>query len=87
MKSGHFSTSFQCKQGVLCWPFFSYALLYILSSFAIILTRKRELVALFLSSSGCLVAVNVIELFKAVLRVGLQFLIVVRYFLIILTYF
>ena len=32
--------------GVLCWSVFWYALLYVLSSFAIILTRKRELVAL-----------------------------------------
>ena len=31
---------------VLCWYFFLYALLYVLSSFATILTRKRELVAL-----------------------------------------
>ena len=32
--------------GVLCWYLFWYASLYVLSSFAIILTRKRELVAL-----------------------------------------
>ena len=32
--------------GVLCWSLFWYALLYVLSSFAIILTRNRELVAL-----------------------------------------
>ena len=44
--------------GVLCWSLFWYALLYVLSSFAIILTRKRELVALLLLSFGCLVAVN-----------------------------
>ena len=37
-----------------------YALLYVLSSFAIILTRKRELVALLLLSFGCLVTVNVL---------------------------
>ena len=36
------------------------ALLYVLSSFVIILTRKRELVALLLLSFGCLVAVNVL---------------------------
>ena len=30
--------------GVLCWSLFWYALLYVLSSFAIMLTRKRELV-------------------------------------------
>ena len=33
--------------GVLCPSLFWYALLYVFSSFAIILTRKRELVALF----------------------------------------
>ena len=31
--------------GVLCLSLFCYALLYVLSSFAIILKRKRELVA------------------------------------------
>ena len=46
--------------GVLCWSLMWYALLYILSSFAIILTRKRELVALLLFSFGCLVTVNVL---------------------------
>ena len=30
--------------GVLCWSLFWYALLYVLSSFAIILMRMRELV-------------------------------------------
>ena len=32
--------------GVLCWSLFWYALLHVLSSFAINLARKRELVAL-----------------------------------------
>ena len=41
--------------GVLCWSLFWYALLNVLSSFAIILTRKRELIALLLLSFGCLV--------------------------------
>ena len=45
---------------VLCWSLFWYALLYVLSSFAIILTRKRGLVALLLLSFGCLVTVNVL---------------------------
>ena len=60
-----------------------------LSSFAIILTRKRELVALLklLLSFGCLVTVNVFWLFFMVLWVGLQFVIVVfpdhTYFFII----
>ena len=35
-------------------------ILYVLSSFAIILTRKRELVSLLLVSFGCLVTVNVL---------------------------
>ena len=47
------------------------------SSFAIILTRKRELVALLLLSFGCLVTINVLWLFLTVPWVGLQFVIVV----------
>ena len=43
--------------GFLCWSLFWYALLYVLSSFAIILTRKRALVAFLLFSFGCLVTV------------------------------
>ena len=61
-----------------------YALLYVLSSFAIMLTRKRELVALLLLSFGCLVSVNVLQLFLTEPWVGLQFMF--WYFLIILTY-
>ena len=38
--------------GVLCSSLFWYALLYILSDFAIILTRKRELVARFYCPHG-----------------------------------
>ena len=45
--------------------------------FAIILKRKRKLVALFLLSYRCLVTVNVVWLFLAVLYVGLQCVIVV----------
>ena len=41
--------------GVLCLSLFCYALLCFLSSFAIILKRKREVVALLLLSYGCLV--------------------------------
>ena len=63
--------------GVLCWYLFWYALLYVLSSFAITLTRKRELVALLLLSFGCLATVNVLWLFFMVRWVGLQFVIVV----------
>ena len=65
--------------GVLCSSLYWYALiiLYVLSSFAIMLTRKRELVALLLLSFGCLVTVNVLWLFLMVPWVGLQFVIVV----------
>ena len=67
---------------VFCW----FALLYVLSSFAIILTRKRErereLAALLLFSFGCLVTVHVLWLFCWWVC-GLW----VWYFLIILTYF
>ena len=44
--------------GVLCLSLFWYALLCVLSSFTIILKRKRELVALLILSYGCLVTVN-----------------------------
>ena len=47
-------------------------LLCVLSSFATILTKKRELVALPLLSLGCLVTVNVLWLFLTVPWVGLQ---------------
>ena len=63
--------------GVLCWSLFWYALPYVLSGFAIILTRKRELVALLLLSFECLVTINVLWLFLAVPWVGLQCEIVV----------
>ena len=46
--------------GVLFWSTFWYALLYILSSFAILLSKKKGLVVLFLLSFGCLVTVNVL---------------------------
>ena len=59
---------------------FVFVLVYI--TFAIILTRKRELFALLLLSFGCRVIVNnVLWLFLTVPWVGLQFVIV------ILTYF
>ena len=47
---------------VLCWSLILYALLCVLSSLAIILTKKRELVALLLSSVRCLITVNVLWL-------------------------
>ena len=63
--------------GVLCLSLFCCALLYVLSSFAIILKSKRELVALLLLSYGCLVAVGVLWLFLAVPWVGLRCVILV----------
>ena len=49
--------------GVLCLSLFWDALLCVLSSFASILKRKRELAALFLLSYGYFVTVNVQWLF------------------------
>ena len=54
-----------------------YVLPCVLYSFATILTRKRELVALLLLSFLCLVTVNVQWLFLTVPWVGLQCAIVV----------
>ena len=62
---------------VLCWSLVWYTLLLVLSSFAIILKRKRELVALLLLFFGCLVTVNVLWLFLMVPWAGLQCVIVV----------
>ena len=53
---------------------FCYALLCALPSFAIILKRKRELVALLLLSYGYLVTVNVQWLFFMIKWVGLEFI-------------
>ena len=63
--------------GVLCLSLFWYALLCVLSSFAIILKKKRELVALPLLSYGRLVTVYVLWLLLTVPWVGLQCVIVV----------
>ena len=63
--------------GVLCWSLFWHALLYVLSSFAIILTTKRELIDLLLLSFGYLVTVNVLKLFLMVPCVSMQFVIIV----------
>ena len=52
--------------------FVEYALLYVLFSCAIILTRKREIVALLLLSFGRFVTVNVFWLFLVVPSNGLQ---------------
>ena len=46
--------------GVLCLSLFCYTLLCVFSSFAIILRKKRELIALLLLSNGCLDTVNVL---------------------------
>ena len=56
---------------------FCYALLCVLSGFAIILKRKRELVALLLLSYRCIVTINVLWLFLTVPWVGLQYVILV----------
>ena len=63
--------------GVLCLFLFCYALLCVHSSFAIILKKKRKLVALLLLSYRCIVYVNVLWLFLTVPWVGLQCVIVV----------
>ena len=44
--------------GILCLSLHEYALICVISSFVIILKRKRELIALLLLSYGCLVSVN-----------------------------
>ena len=56
---------------------FCYALLSVHSSFAIILKRKRKLIALLLLSYICIVTLNVLWLFLTVQWVGLQCVIVV----------
>ena len=63
--------------GVLSLSLFYYALLCVLSSFAILLNRKKELSALLLLSNGCLVTVNVLWLFLRLSCAGLQCVIVV----------
>ena len=57
---------FSLRVGVQCLSLVWYAFLCVLSSFAIILKRNIELVALLLLSYGCLVAVNGICLFLRV---------------------
>ena len=63
--------------GVLCLFLFIYALLCVHFSFAIILKRKRKLVALLLLSNRCFVSIKVLRLFLMVPWVGLQCVIVV----------
>ena len=54
-----------------------YALLCVHSSFAIILKRKRKLIALLYLSYRCIVTISVLLLFLTVTWVGLQCVIVV----------
>ena len=63
--------------GVLCLYLFYYALLCVHSSFAIILKKKRKLVALLLVSHKCIVTIHFLRLFLTVPWVGLQCVIVV----------
>ena len=63
--------------GVLCLSLFCFAFLCVHSSFAIILKRKRKLVALPLLSYRCIGTINVLWLFLKVPWVGLQCVIVV----------
>ena len=63
--------------GVLFLTLFCYALLCVHSSYAIILKRKRKLVALLLLSNRCIVTKFVLWLFLTMLWVGLQCVIVV----------
>ena len=64
---------------VLSLSFFGmhYFMSILISIFAIILTRKRELVVLLLLSIRCLVTVNVPWLLLTMLWVGLQCVIVI----------
>ena len=62
---------------VLCLSWICFALLHVHSSFAIILRRKKNLVALLLLPFRCLVTVNGMWLFLAMQWVGLQCVIVV----------
>ena len=57
--------------GILCLSLFCYTLLFVYSTFAIVLKRKRTLAALLLLSYQCFVNVNVLRLFLAVSGDGL----------------
>ena len=63
--------------GFLCLSLFCYALLCVHSSFAIILKRKKTLVALLLFSYRCIVTINVLWVFITVPWAGLLYVIVV----------
>ena len=62
--------------GVVCLSLFCYALLCVHSSFALILKRKRKLVAFLLLSNRCIFTIKVLWLFLTVPLVG-QYVIVV----------
>ena len=62
---------------VLYLSLFCYELLCTHSSFAIILKKKKKLVALLLFSYLCIVTINVLWLFLTMQWVGLQYVIVV----------
>ena len=57
---------FPMLMGVLCLSLFCYALLCVHSSFAIILKRKRKLLALLLLSYRYIATINVLCLFLTV---------------------
>ena len=63
--------------GVLCLSLFCYALLCVLTSFAIIVKRKNKLVALLLLSYKCIVTIIVLWLFLTMPWFGLQCVIMV----------
>ena len=62
--------------GVLCLSLFCYALLCVHSNFAIILKRRRKLVALLLLSYRCNVTINAMWLFLTLPWADLQCVIV-----------
>ena len=63
--------------GVLCLYLFYYALLCVHSSFAIILKKKRKIVALLLLSYRCIVTISVMWPFSTMPWVELQCVIVI----------
>ena len=69
----HINKDFQPRlTGNLKFAFVFYALLCVHSSFAIILKRKRKLIALLLLSYRCIVTMSVLWCFLTVPWVGLQ---------------
>ena len=71
--------------GIVFGPCFVVQLCSVVSSFAIILKRKREMVTILQLSSWCLVTVSILYLFLLMPWVGLQCVSV--FFMIILNYF